>query len=109
MKDDKLYLIHIDECLERIESYIKDIDKKAFMDSTLIQDAVVRNLQIMSESTQRLSDNLKDYHPEIDWFKISGFRNVLVHDYLGVDVERIWTILLKELPILRKAIKKMLM
>jgi len=66
MKDDKLYLIHIDECLERIESYIKDIDKKAFMDSTLIQDAVVRNLQIMSESTQRLSDNLKDDHPEID-------------------------------------------
>ena len=109
MKDDKLYLIHIDECLERIESYTKDIDKKAFMDSTLIQDAVVRNLQIMSESTQRLSDNLKDDHPEIDWFKISGFRNVLVHDYLGVDVERIWTILLKELPILRKAIKKMLM
>ena len=109
MKDDKLYLIHIDECLERIESYIKDIDKKAFMDSTLIQDAVVRNLQIMSESTQRLSDNLKDDHPEINWFKISGFRNVLVHDYLGVDVERIWTILLKELPILRKAIKKMLM
>ncbi len=109
MKDDKLYLIHIDECIERIESYIKDIDKKAFMNSTLIQDAVVRNLQIMSESTQRLSENLKDVHPEIDWFKISGFRNVLVHDYLGVDVERIWTILVKELPTLRKAIKKMLM
>jgi len=79
------------------------------MNSTLIQDAVVRNLQIMSESTQRLSENLKDVHPEIDWFKISGFRNVLVHDYLGVDVERIWTILVKELPTLRKAIKKMLM
>ena len=109
MKDNKLYLIHIDECLERIESYIKDIDKKAFMDSTLIQDAVVRNLQIMSESTQRLSDDPKDDHPEIDWFKISGFRNVLVHDYLGIDTERIWTILVKELPILRKAIKILLM
>jgi len=109
MKDDKLYLIHIDECLERIDSYIKDIDKKTFMDSTLIQDAVVRNLQTMSESTQRLSDNLKEGHSEIDWFKISGFRNVLVHDYLGVDIERIWTILIKELPILRKVIKKMLM
>ena len=54
MKDDKLYLIHIDECIERIESYIKGIDKDAFMDSALIQDAVIRNLQIMSESTQRL-------------------------------------------------------
>lgn len=109
MKDDKLYLIHIDECIERIESYIKDIDKKAFMDSTLIQDAIVRNLQIMSESTQRLSDNIKDDHTEIDWFKISGFRNVLVHDYLGIDTERIWAILVKELPVLRKAIKEMLM
>ena len=77
MKDDKLYLIHIDECLERIESYTKDIDKKAFMDSTLIQDAVVRNLQIMSESTQRLSDNLKDDHPEIDWFVMFWFMIIL--------------------------------
>jgi len=108
MKDDKLYLIHIGECIERIESYIKGIDKKAFMDSTLIQDAVVRNLQVMSESTQHLSDNIKDSRPEIDWFKISGFRNVLVHDYLGVDAERIWVILVKELPVLKKAIHKML-
>ena len=52
---------------------------------------------------------MKDDHSEIDWFKISGFRNVLVHDYLGVDTERIWTILVKKFPILRKAIKKMLM
>lgn len=108
MKDDKLYLIHIDECIERIESYVKGINKEVFMNSTLIQDAVVRNLQVMSESTQRLSDNLKDSQPEIDWLKISGFRNVLVHDYLGVDVERIWTIIEKELPSLKIAIQEML-
>ncbi len=107
MKDDKLYLIHIDECIERIESYVKSIDKKEFMDSMLIQDAVIRNLQIMSESTQRLSDNLKDSHSEIDWFKISGFRNVLVHDYLGVDVERVWYVIEKELPALKAAIREM--
>ena len=108
MKDDKLYLIHIDECIERIESYVNGVDKKTFLDSTLIQDAVIRNLQIMAESAQRLSDNLKDSHSEIDWFRISGFRNVLVHDYLGVDVERVWYIIEKELPVLKKAVRKML-
>ena len=62
----------------------------------------------MAECTQRLSDRLKDSQPEIDWYKIAGFRNVLVHDYLGVDVERIWNILEKELPALKKSIRKML-
>jgi len=48
----------------------------------------MRNLQTMAESTQRLSDAAKEAHPEVDWYKISGFRNVLVHGYLGVDLER---------------------
>jgi uncharacterized protein with HEPN domain len=51
MKDDKLYLIHISECIERIKSYISGIDKNTFMSSTLMQDAVIRNLQVMAEST----------------------------------------------------------
>jgi len=108
MKDDKLYLIHIDECIARIESYVADVDKEQFLDSTLIQDAVVRNLQTMAESTQRLSDEIKDNNSQIDWFKISGFRNVLVHDYLGLDIERVWNILENELPALKKAVQEML-
>lgn len=52
MKDDRLYLIHISECIERIESYAKGINKQEFIDSTLLQDAIIRNLQILSESTQ---------------------------------------------------------
>jgi uncharacterized protein with HEPN domain len=60
MKDDRLYLIHISECIERIESYAKGIDKQEFIDSTLLQDAIIRNLQILSESTQRLSDEVKE-------------------------------------------------
>ena len=108
MKDEKLYLIYISERIERIESYVGEIDKEKFMDSSLLQDAVIRNLQTLAESTQRLSDRLKDSHPEIDWNKIAGFRNVLVHDYLGVDVERIWNIVEKELPALKNSIRKML-
>lgn len=78
------------------------------MNSTLLQDAIVRNLQILSESTQRLSDEIKERESEIDWFKIAGFRNVLVHDYLGLDIERVWDILKKDMPVLKKAIQRML-
>lgn len=79
MNDDRLYLIHILECIERVEEYTVDGEAE-FQSSTLIQDAVVRNLQILSESTQRLSDESKDSHPVIDWRGISGFRNILVYN-----------------------------
>jgi uncharacterized protein with HEPN domain len=108
MKDDRLYLIHISECIERIESYIRGKNKKDFINSSLIQDAIIRNLQVLAESTQRLSNELKERENEIDWFKIAGFRNILVHDYLGVDIERVWNILEKDLPTLKSAIQKML-
>ena len=108
MKDDRLYLIHISECIERIGSYTADKDKQQFTDSTLLQDAVIRNLQTLAESTQRLSDEAKERTAEIDWLKIAGFRNVLVHDYLGIDVERVWNIIEKDLPTLEAAIEKML-
>ncbi len=105
MKDDKLYLIHITECIARIEKYVTG-GREEFINSSLIQDAVVRNLQVLAESTQRLSDNLKNKIPEVDWKSISGFRNILVHDYLGVDVDRIWQIIQTDLPTLKAAINK---
>ena len=108
MKDDRLYLIHISECIERIESYVAGKDKQQFLDSSLIQDAIIRNLQLLAESTQRLSDAAKERESRIDWFKISGFRNVLVHDYLGIDIERVWNILEKDLPVLKKAVQRMM-
>lgn len=107
MKDDRLYLIHIGECLARIENYVED-GKDTFLQSLLIQDAVLRNLQTLSESTQRLSDKQKETHPEIDWRRISGFRNVIVHDYLGVDIPHVWDIIAYELPILKNTIEEML-
>jgi uncharacterized protein with HEPN domain len=108
MKDNSLYLIHIQECIERVEKYTAGGGKDSFLASTLIQDAVMRNLQTMAESTQRLSDAAKKAHPEVDWYKISGFRNVLVHGYLGVDLERVWIIVERDLPSLKRAIASML-
>ena len=108
MKEDRLYLIHISECIGRIEKYLPDRSKQTFLSSSLLQDAVLRNLQTMAESTQRLSDSLKAKHPEINWRKITGFRNLLVHDYLGVDAERVWKIIEIELPSLKQTITAML-
>jgi len=74
----------------------------------MLQDAVIRNLQVMAESCQRLSDETKSRRPEIDWRKISGFRNVVVHDYLGIELDRVWQILVKDLPGLKAAVTVLL-
>ena len=107
MKDDKLYIIHMRECIQRIEKYTVG-GKEEFMCQNLIQDAVIRNLQVLAESSQRISDVRKLSHPEVDWFALSGFRNILVHDYLGVDLEKVWNIIEKDLPVLKNSTINML-
>ncbi|MCK9297279.1 MAG: DUF86 domain-containing protein [Desulfobulbaceae bacterium] len=105
MKDDKLYLIHIMESIDKIESYMAGLDFSAFMEKTIVQDAVLRNLQVLAESTQRLSDNFKSQHPEIEWYKIAGLRNILVHDYLGIDLETVWAVAASRLPELKTVVR----
>jgi len=100
MKDDAVYLRHVLECIARIEEYTV-AGRSAFMASTLIQDGVIRNLQTLGQSVLQLSDALKSAHPEVDWKSIVGLRNVLVHDYLGVHVTRIWEIAKQDLPDLK--------
>lgn len=107
MSDDRLYLIHMQECMQRILDYTKD-GRQQFMQSTLIQDAVLRNLQTMAESSQRLSIDLKEARPEIEWRRLSGFRNVLVHEYLGIDLKTVWQLVEDELPKLLQQIESML-
>lgn len=82
--------------------------KSALLTDTKTQDAVLRNLHTLTESSQRLSDDLKTQHPETDWQGLSGFRNVLVHDYLGVDVELVWEIMEGQLPALKRNVEGML-
>lgn len=107
MKDDSVYLKHILECIHRIEQH-RFVGQSEFLASTTLQDAVLRNLQTMAESTQRLSDALKATQPTILWDEIAGFRNILVHDYLGIDIEIIWGIMQTEIPELKVAVEQML-
>ena len=107
MKDDRLYVIHIGECIERIERYTAG-GKAEFLADTKTQDAVLRNLQTLGESARRVSAPLQESYPEIPWRQIAGFRNVLVHDYLGIHMERIWGIVQQWLPDLRTRIASIL-
>jgi uncharacterized protein with HEPN domain len=107
MRDDAVYLRHIAECVHRIEDNVAS-GKAEFLDSHTIQDATLRNLQTMSEATQRLSDAAKLMQPAVEWSKISAFRNVLVHNYLGIDLELIWKVIEDDLPELKLAVEEML-
>ncbi len=107
MKDDKLYLIHISECIQKIESYTST-GRNAFVKSTLNQDAVVRNFEIMGEAAKHLSDQFKQANPEIPWKRIAGFRDVLIHDYVGVDVDEVWKIVERDLSGLKAQINHLL-
>jgi uncharacterized protein with HEPN domain len=88
------------ECIERIERYTGQ-ERARFFASDLVQDAVVRNLQTLAESSQRLSEPFKNAHSSIDWRAIAGFRNILVHDYLGLDLETIWLVVEQDVPALK--------
>ena len=107
MKSNKTYLLHILEMVARIESATSE-GKDAFVGSALHQDAVLRNLHTMTETTQRLSADFKKSNPEIEWATLAAFRNVLVHDYLGIDIEVVWTVVTQDIPDFKDKISKIL-
>ena len=103
-KNNAVYIEHMLGSILRIDEYVES--KELFYDSRLVQDAVVRNLQVMAESSQRLSDEIKRKYPDIPWNDISGFRNILMHDYLGIDLDMIWSVVEQELPGLEKILNE---
>ena len=105
MKDDRIYLRHILECIHRIEENTAK-GREHFLSTHTLQDAVLRNLQTLSESTQRLSEKTKTQYPEIEWHRIAAFRNVLVHDYLGIDLDKIWEVVQRDVSKLKETVLK---
>ena len=104
MIDDRSRLQHILEAIERIESYTKP-GAESFFTNSMMQDAVIRNIQIIGEAARTLSDGFKQAHPDIPWREIAGTRNILVHEYFRVDLEIIWADVQKSLTHLKIAIQ----
>ena len=105
MKEDTLYLIHISECIQKIEEYTAE-GRQRFMATPMAQDAVIRNFEIIGEAVKNLSDDFKQRNPEIPWRRVAGFRDVLIHDYMGVSLDEVWNIVQTGLAELKRVVRE---
>jgi uncharacterized protein with HEPN domain len=106
LKDDSIYIEHILECITKIQAYTSNISKEQFATSDLIQDAVIRNIEVIGEASKKVSQDLKQTYFEIPWKEIAGMRDKLIHDYLGVDIDVIWKTILEDIPALNSHLNK---
>jgi uncharacterized protein with HEPN domain len=106
VKGDDVFLEHILESINSIQKYCKGVKKSNFSQSQQLQDAVIRRIEIIGEAVKKLSEDLKNKNKVIEWKKIAGMRDILIHDYFGVDVNLVWNTIKKDLPELKKIIKE---
>lgn len=107
MRDDQERLKDIAEAIGRIEKYAAK-GRKAFEKDELIQNWIVRHLQIIGEAVRCISAEYRDKHSDFEWSKIIGMRNILVHDYFGIDVDIVWSAVEHDLPVLKQKIEELL-
>ncbi|MBI4235372.1 DUF86 domain-containing protein [Candidatus Peregrinibacteria bacterium] len=105
-KGPEIFLQYIFESIEIIESYTAHLTKSEFLSNLQAQDSVIRRLEIIGEASKGLPASLKKAHPEIPWKQVAGLRDILIHEYFGVDLQILWPIVKKDLPALKKVILK---
>ena len=108
MKEIRVYLDDILDSIEKIEEYTRGVNFKKFDSNTELQDAVVRRLEIIGEAVKNLPAETKSKHPEIPWKQISGMRDVLIHEYAGVSLKRVWKVITDDLSPLKETALKIL-
>ncbi len=105
-KSPEIYLEHILESITLIETYTQGVTEADFILTIQIQDMVIRRLEIIGEAVKRLPTEVKALSPDTPWKKIAGMRDILIHEYFGVDLKLTWEVVKKELPLLKSAIEK---
>ncbi len=107
MRSDSVYLRHILDAVSKIETYVA-VGRDRFMAESQWHDAAIRQLEIIGEAAKKLSTELRSAHPETPWRRISGMRDVLIHDYIGVDLNAVWEVTQKDIHALKKTVEKIL-
>jgi len=107
-KDDTVYLQHMLDAIHRIETYTGGVPKEKYLDDGLLQDGVVRQLEIIGEASNGLSEKFKEKHSEIPWGQILGLRNRIVHAYFEINLEITWDIVQGDVPELKQQLERIL-
>ncbi len=108
MINDSVYLHHIFDSTCQIEEYIQGMDYEDFYSVKLVQDGVIRQLEIIGEATKKLSSDLRDKYSHIPWQDIAGMRDKLIHVYFGVDLDEVWDTAERDIPELKEEIASIL-
>ncbi len=108
MDKDVVYLRHILLAVEKVNEYVNRGGRKLFDEDTAIQDALIKQIEIIGEATRKISEEFKEGYIEVPWKKMVGMRDKLVHDYMGVDLEAVWKTAVGDIPELKKLIEEVL-
>jgi uncharacterized protein with HEPN domain len=108
MKDDLFYIENILQSISRIQHYILAKDHATFVDDYIIQDAVIRQLEIVGEAAKRITKDFRNNNPEIPWADMAGMRDVLIHDYIDVDLDIVWKTASESIPKLKALLEKLI-
>lgn len=106
--DNRAFLYDIDKSINQIQSYANNVSKEEFMNNQLLQDAILRQLEIIGEAANRVTKDFASNHPNLPWSKMAGLRHRLIHDYTIVDLEAVWQVVNDDLKPLKKQIQELL-